>query len=99
MDEKKWPCLCALELWFVCLRQAILIAILNLVVPMTFPLRRYGGGYTATGHSLLFLLFTLYSLLLQRSVTSSVAHSHASNCDDHVAVFVTHRFKSYATVG
>ena len=26
------------------------------------PLRRYGGGYTATGHSLLFLLFTLYSL-------------------------------------
>ena len=27
------------------------------------PLRRYGGGYTATGHSLLFLLFTLYSLL------------------------------------
>ena len=27
------------------------------------PLRRYGGGYTATGHSLLFLLFTLYFTL------------------------------------
>ena len=30
------------------------------------PLRRYGGGYTAAGHSLLSLLFTLYSLLQRR---------------------------------
>ena len=27
------------------------------------PLRRYGGGYTATGHSLLFLLFTREGVL------------------------------------
>ena len=40
------------------------------------PLWRYGGGYTATGHSLLFLLFTLYSLhKIQSTLLSARAAS------------------------
>ena len=43
------------------------------------PLRRYGGGYTATGHSLLYLLFTLYSLHAPCLESTGLASSDKSS--------------------